>query len=200
MGFLNTVPEATEDSVVEAMYEADRRRMGYLPNYSRTFSIHPGAYQGWRSLISSISSGMDPRRYELATLGAALEMRSSYCSLAHGAVLVEKFLPAPDLRKVVEDPDSAPLDEVEQAILDLAAKVVSDATAVTEADIDRLRALGCDDREIFDVILAAAARSFFSKVLDATGTLPDSAYENMEPGLRDLLTVGRPIEGSLREV
>jgi hypothetical protein len=71
---------------------------------------------------------------------------------------------------------------------------------VTEADIDRLRALGCDDREIFDVILAAAARSFFSKVLDATGTLPDSAYENMEPGLRDLLTVGRPIDASLREV
>jgi hypothetical protein len=41
--------------------------------------------------------------------------------------------------------------------------------------------------------LAAAARSFFSKVLDAMGANPDSAYRDMEPELQDLLTVGRPI-------
>jgi uncharacterized peroxidase-related enzyme len=169
--------------------------MGYLPNYSRTFSLNPAAYQGWKGLISSISGGMDLRRYELATLGAALALRSSYCSLAHGRVLVEKFFLASDLQKVVEDPDRAPLDEVERAVIDLASKVVSEASTVTEADIERLRTLGCNDREIFDVILTAAARSFFSKVLDATGTLADNVYvDHLEPGLREALTVGRPID------
>jgi hypothetical protein len=44
-----------------------------------------------------------------------------------------------------------------------------------------------------DVVLTAAARCFFSKTLDALGAEPDSAYWNLDPGLRDALTVGRPI-------
>ena len=57
----------------------------------------------------------------------------------------------------------------------------------------RLRTAGLSDRDILDVVLAAAARCFFSKVLDATGTLADSVYNEMDPELRDALTVGRPI-------
>ena len=59
--------------------------------------------------------------------------------------------------------------------------------------IDELRDLGFSDDDIFSVILAAAARCFFSKVLDATGTLPDAALHEMPDQLRSALTVGRPI-------
>jgi hypothetical protein len=44
-----------------------------------------------------------------------------------------------------------------------------------------------------DVVLAAAARCFFSKTLDALGVEPDEAYRDLDPALRDALTVGRPI-------
>lgn len=37
---------------------------------------------------------MDPRRYELATIAAARRLHSSYCTLAHGSVLIDKFLDA----------------------------------------------------------------------------------------------------------
>jgi hypothetical protein len=43
------------------------------------------------------------------------------------------------------------------------------------------------------VILAAAARCFFSKTLDGLGVRPDASYHEMEPLLRDTLVVGRPI-------
>jgi hypothetical protein len=43
-------------------------------------------------------------------------------------------------------------------------------------------------------VLAAAARCFFSKVLDGVGALPDREYaDTLEPELREVLTVGRPI-------
>ena len=77
--------------------------------------------------------------------------------------------------------------------MDLAEKVAADATSVTEADLDRLRALDLSDTEIFDVVLAAAARAFFSKALDGVGAQADHRYADLEPGLRDALTVGRPI-------
>ena len=77
--------------------------------------------------------------------------------------------------------------------MDLAEKVAGDATAVTQADVDRLRSSGLSDTEILDVVLAAAVRCFFSKVLDGVGAQPDASYAALEPGLRDALAVGRPI-------
>ena len=74
-------------------------------------------------------------------------------------------------------------------------KVAADATSVEESDIERLRTLGLSDGEIFEVVVAAAARCFFSKTLDALGVSPDARYaDELAPELRDALTVGRPIQ------
>jgi hypothetical protein len=77
--------------------------------------------------------------------------------------------------------------------MDLAERVVDDATSIGETDLQRLRDLGLSDGEIMDVILAAAARCFFSKTLDALGVRPDASYGELEPELREVLVVGRPI-------
>jgi len=195
MPFLETIGEASAEGDVAVIYARDIERMGYLPKYSRLFSLHPEAYDAWRGLIGSIARPMDERRYELATVGAASRLRSTYCSLAHGKILADKFFGPEQVRDIVVSPDTSALDEVETLVFGLAAKVADDATTVSEHDIERLRAAGLSDREIFDVVLAAAARSFFSKVLDATGTLADSVYNDLDPDLRRVLTVGRPVEG-----
>jgi len=193
MAFLETIDETEAVDDVAVIYERDVDRMGYLPNYTRTFSLHPGAYEAWRHLAAAIAKPMDKRRYELATVGAAISLRSSYCSLAHGKILNDRFFEPTEVRQIAEDPSHSVLDETDARIVELATKVASDATTVTEADIEGLRSAGLSDRDIFDVILAAAARSFYSKVLDATGTLADSIYLELEPELREALTVGRPI-------
>jgi alkylhydroperoxidase family enzyme len=95
---------------------------------------------------------------------------------------------------VADGADSAELDAVDRAVVAFARKVALHADQVTEQDIDALRAQGLADDEIFDVVLAAAARCFFSKTLDATGTLADAAFQELDPRLRDALTVGRPID------
>jgi alkylhydroperoxidase family enzyme len=77
--------------------------------------------------------------------------------------------------------------------MDLAERVVDDATSIGEADLKRLRDLGLSETEIMDVILAAAARCFFSKTLDALGVRADASYREMEPRMREALVVGRPI-------
>jgi len=48
--------------------------------------------------------------------------------------------------------------------------------------------------DILQVALAAAARCFFSTVLDAVGAQPDPEYrDSVESDLRQVLTVGRPV-------
>jgi len=193
MTFIHTVSEDEAAEDVAAMYATDRHVFGELPNLTRGFSLRPDVYAAWRQLNGAIKSGMDLRRYELATLAAAHRLRSSYCSLAHGSVLLDTFLTGDGVRAVIGGHDSGELDATDTAIIALADKVAGDATSVTQADVDELRALGLTDREVVDVVLAAAVRCFFSKALDALGVEPDAKYTGMDPDLRDALTVGRPI-------
>jgi uncharacterized peroxidase-related enzyme len=194
MTFIETVSEQEASGAVKDAYEADRSRLGYVANYSKVFAQRPSVYAAWKSLSAAIQESMDPRRYELVTLAAARQIRSSYCSLAHGKVLMDRFLEPMTVRDVVLDHRSADLTEVDVAVMDLGAKVADDATSVTQADIDDLRGLGLSDSEIFDIVVTAAARCFFSKTLDGTGTRADAVYAELEPELRNALTVGRPID------
>jgi uncharacterized peroxidase-related enzyme len=160
-------------------------------NYERAFAERPDVYAAWVQLNTAVKAGMDLRRYELATLAAARRLRSSYCCLAHGSVLAERF--GEPVREIALDHRSAGLDEVDVAVMDLAERVADDATSITDGDLQRLRDLGLSDTDVMDVVLAAAARCFFSKTLDGLGVQPDARYRDIEPELRDALVVGRPI-------
>jgi uncharacterized peroxidase-related enzyme len=193
MAFIHLVEDDEATGAVAELFSADRERRGYVSNYTRLFAHRPTVYAAWRRLLGSITENMEPRRYELATLAAARKLRSTYCTLAHGRVLAEEHLGPGRVRDLVVDHRTAGLDDVEIAVMDLAEKVVDDATSVIPADIERLRTLGLSDAEILDVVLAAAARSFFSKTLDALCVQADAAYEGLDAELGGALTVGRPI-------
>jgi uncharacterized peroxidase-related enzyme len=195
MAFVEGISDEEAEGRVAELYEAERANLGYVPNYTRVLSHRPAVYEAWQELREAIRKQIDPRRYELATLAAARRLRSSYCSLAHGKVLADEFLPAETVRAAAIDHRSAGLEPLDVAVMDLAAKVAGDANSVSQADIDRLRDLGLSDADIVDVVLAAAARSFFSKAVEALGAEPDPAFAELEPELRDALTVGRPIAG-----
>ena len=154
----------------------------------------------WAKLLKSIRSTMDARRYELVTLAAARALRCSYCALAHGRVLESQFFSTEELSRIASGAGDDALPPAEAAVMSFAEKVVRQADAVTLEDVEALRRHGLDDGEIFDVAAAAAARCFFSKLLDALGAEPDSSYRALAPELRSVLTVGRPISPEGLEV
>jgi uncharacterized peroxidase-related enzyme len=199
MTFIQTVPEDAAEGELAELYQVDLDDDGFVGNMTKAFSLRPGALRAWEQLGEVIRADMDLRTYELATLAAARRLRSSYCSLAHGKkVLAGGILDAEQLRDVMADHHAAGLDEADVAVMDLADKVTADATSVTEKDLDRLRDRGWTDAAILDVILTAALRCFFSKVLDATGTRPDAAFRTdplltQPPDLLPTLTPGHPI-------
>ena len=189
MGFL----QDGEGRGARALYDRERAPDGSVPHSVQAFGLRPEAYEAWERL-KAVVCAPDLRRYELATIGAAVARRSTYCSLAHGALLAERFLTAEVVRDLADDPDRAAVSEQERAVVAFAAKVATAADRVEAADVQRLRDLGLDDRAVLDVVLAAAARCFFSTVLDATGTLADASFARLEPPeLREALTVGRPV-------
>lgn len=194
MSFIHTVPEESAKPETAAMYKHAKDKFGRIPNFVKAFSHRPGVLNSWDDLLNSIKSNMDVRRYELVTIAAAKELRSSYCMLAHGSVLLGGHYDSRQLKAIVDSPEDSQIDAVDRAIMIFASKVVRDATSINGADIDELREHGLTDEEVFDIASAAAVRCFFTKTLDAIGVQPDSAYKDIEAGLRDSLVLGRPIE------
>ena len=193
MTFIETVPEEQAEGATAQMYATDTEAFGHLPNFTQAFSHRPAVYAAWRQLSGAIRSGMDLRRYELATIAAAVQLRSSYCVLAHGSVLIDQVLDADAVTELVSDHHHAGLSGVDIVVMDLAEKVADDATSVQQGDIEHLRSLGLTDEEIVDVVLAAAVRCFFSKTLDALGVGPDVKFNALQPERREALSVGRGI-------
>jgi alkylhydroperoxidase family enzyme len=112
--------------------------------------------------------------------------------LAHGALLRKNFFSADELMAIVKDFRNAGLSDEEVAIMAFVQKVATQPGEITERDYAILRGFGLTDEEILDVVVACTARSFFSKTLDSLGAVPDHVYLDLEPELRDVLTIGRP--------
>ncbi len=193
MPLIHTTPVAEATGPVEAMYRRQQDAFGYVPNYARAFSHRPELMTLWAELQRGIRRHVEPRRYELVTLAAAHALRSSYCSLAHGRMLAEHFS-AEEVCAIVRDAEPSPLTPAERAMVRYARKVAVDASSVTADDVAELASYGFDDAEIFDIAAVAAARAFFTKVVDGVGAAPDSALGDLEPAFRDAMTVGRRIE------
>jgi uncharacterized peroxidase-related enzyme len=193
MAFIQTVPPDRATGDVHAMYARIEAAVGYVPNYAKLFSHRPHVMATWAAFLASIRGSMDPRRYELVTLAAARALRCSYCMLAHGAILRRDFYSADQLVEIARDPADSDLSPVEATMMACVDKLTRDATSVTAADVEGLRARGFSDAEIFDIAAAASARCFFSKLLDALGAEADGAYDFLEDPLKELLTPGRPM-------
>lgn len=95
---------------------------------------------------------------------------------------------------VVKDFRAAGLPAAEVAIMAFTHMITQHAYKVTPRDIEGLRSYGLFDEEILDIAAAAAARNFFSRLLDAIGAEPDPAYQELDPAMRETLTVGRPLK------
>lgn len=193
MSFLATVDDAEASGATAELYARERQRVGHVPRYARAFGARTGVYDAWRLLVGELTEAMPRRRFELVTLVAARELRSTYCTVAHGTILTE-FLSTDDVARLARGDVPDALDEQERAVVAFAGKAARAAADITADDVEGLRHHGLDDEEILDVVLATAARCFFSTVLDATGTLADAGFaQRLSGDLREALTVGRPL-------
>jgi uncharacterized peroxidase-related enzyme len=68
-----------------------------------------------------------------------------------------------------EDYRSAPISEQEKVMLDYVVQVTRDATRISPADHERLRAVGFDDRGILQITLIASWFNYINRVADALG-------------------------------
>jgi len=76
----------------------------------------------------------------------------------------------PELVAALEDDyRNAPISEQEKVMLDYVVQITRDATRISPADHERLRAAGFDDKGILQITLIASWFNYINRVADALG-------------------------------
>jgi uncharacterized peroxidase-related enzyme len=181
VSIIQTTDPAEATGEVAEIYAADQRDLGYVAAYTRTMAVNPEAYRAWEQLVRTIVAQLGVRRYELVTLAAAQGVHSEHCRLAHGRKTL-KIMDEEPLEAIARDYHQAGLSEAEVAMMEYAERISREPNEIDDADTLRLRELGFTDREIVDITLAAAARNYFSRAIQALGVPVE-----VPPGLSDRL-------------
>ena len=183
-------PPRTEEA--EAAFAGDREADGYVNNHTRLWSWRPDLRQAFVELRSGLMDSSALTDRDLAVLVAATvsERGDSYCSLAWGARLAGLSDDATAARVLSGGPGAT---EREAVLADWARSLVRDPNATAPEDVERLRAVGLGDREIFEATAFVAFRLAFSVVNDALGAAPDKQLADAAPAaVRAAVDFGRP--------
>jgi alkylhydroperoxidase family enzyme len=183
-------PVASEGQ--EAMYAADIDRDGYVWDNSRLWAHEPSLNGGMMNLISAAATaaGLSVREKAMLVLGQAATIGDSYCSVAWSRWLTEAE--GTEVARAAVQHDEAAFDARERALARWARSVAGNPNRTSPADVDELRDVGFEDREIFALTLFTALRMALSVTNDALGARPDAALVSMlDPALRAAITWGR---------
>jgi alkylhydroperoxidase family enzyme len=73
------------------------------------------------------------------------------------------------VKALEEDYKTAPISGQDRVMLDYVVQVTKDATRISPADHERLRAVGFDDKGILQITLIASWFNYINRVADALG-------------------------------
>jgi uncharacterized peroxidase-related enzyme len=193
--FLQTIEEDEATGRVAEIYEKQKAQLGFVMEAAKCFTARPDLLPIYTDFSDRIRAGfsLGLREWRLITLIAAKQIPSTYCSHVYGKQLIDDLGSKEAVVAVQSDFRKAGLPDKDVAMLSYAEKVARDASGISQADIDALRAAGFSDRQICDIALCAAFRCFVSRFFDAVGAGTEPAFIDSDESFRSAMTVGRAL-------
>ena len=172
MAWIPVIPPTEASGKLKEEYERAVRERGGLANIFTVTSLHPGVLDCHLSLYEELQFGESPLSRRERELVATVVSRANECPycVTHHADAFGRHAKEPGLQALVAtDYTKANLPPRERAIADHAVKLTRTPHEVTEADVERLRSVGLDERAILDITLVTAYFNFVNRLASGLG-------------------------------
>ena len=179
--WIEMIPDEEATGVVKQMYEKVRTPHGTVDNVMRAHSLRPHTMEGhvalYRSVLHDPANTLPLWFLEVVASFTSIINNCAYSLTHHFAnarSLLKDDVRADAIYQALED--SAPEREFsgkELALLIYARKLTVDVGNMEAADIDALRAAGCNDGEILEVNQVVAYFSYSNRLLNGLGVTTD---------------------------
>ncbi len=164
---LEDLPLDVRDRVLQVQEKA-----GFIPNVFLTLAHRPDEFRAFFAYHDALmlrESGLTKAEKEMIVVATSGVNHCPYCVIAHGAIL-RIYAKNPHIAdQVAVDHRKADVTPRQKAMLNFAVKLARAPEAVTEDDLQPLRAHGFGDEDIWDIGAVTALFALSNRMAHLTG-------------------------------
>lgn len=157
-------------------------KTGFVPNVFLALAHRPAelrAFMSYHDALMDKAEGLTKAEREMVVVATSGANNCLYCVVSHGAILRIRSKRPQLADQLAVNPLEADLSARERAIVELALKVAVDSSHVNDDDLDRARAAGLDDDEIWDVGAIAAFFAMSNRLAHLGAIRPNDEFFTM---------------------
>jgi len=158
MSLIQTTPPEKAEGKLAELYAEVEQAFGMVPNNARMLGISPAILENQIQLLGYFMGHptLSTPLLAMIRLLVSKACKSPYCQKLNTGLLNKSGFTMEQITAMQADPGQAPLDEKQKALLLCVLKACEDPHSVTGDDLDRLRALGWGDQDIFEAVAHGA--------------------------------------------
>jgi uncharacterized peroxidase-related enzyme len=163
---------------MDAYFKKCDEKLGFVPNVLKAFAFDDAklqAFVDYRQELVQNAENLSKLEIEMIATVVSSQNRCFYCITAHGNAVRQLGDPVIG-EMMVMNYRAARLDKRQRAMLDFAVKLTTTPWEVEEEDRERLRRVGFNDRDIWDIASVAAFYNMTNRLASATDMRPNSVY------------------------
>lgn len=167
MAWIEETEENEADGKLAEIYAELIEKRGKVSNILKVHSLNPDALRSHLNLYMTImfgKSGLSRAEREAIAVVVSANNDCEYC-VNHHAEALQRYVKDDELVDLLKSADG--LETLEPRLSNIvrhAEKLTTAPAAMTESDLDELRAVGLDDKDILDVSLITAYFNFVNRL------------------------------------
>ncbi len=171
---LDDLPDDMQSMIAEA-----QEKSGFIPNVFLALAHRPDEFRAFfdhHNALMNSDVGLSKAEREMIVVATSAQNGCLYCVIAHGAILRIRSKNEILADQLAINPWKADLSDRERYIVDFALAVALDSAAITDEDLDDLRAAGFSDDEIWDIGAIAAFFAMSNRLANMSAMRPNDEF------------------------
>jgi uncharacterized peroxidase-related enzyme len=176
---LRIPPRKGLDADMRKYFDKCDEKLGFVPNVLKAYSFDQVKLRAFVNMYNDLMLGdsrLSKLEREMIAVAVSSHNKCFYCLTAHGQAV--RFLSGdPKLGELmVMNYRTARLSRRHRAMLDFAHKLTAEPDKVGEAEREKLRKAGFNDRDIWDIAAVAAFFNMTNRFATAIDMMPNEEY------------------------
>ncbi len=162
--------------------ETVQEKSGFVPNVFLALAHRPDearAFFAYHDAVMERDGGLSKAEREMIVVATSAGNDCLYCVVAHGAILRIRAKDPLLADRVAVNWRKADLPERQREMLAFATKLAVRSGEVDDDDFDRLRAVGFDDEDIWDIGAVVALFALSNRMANLTAMQPNTEFFSM---------------------
>jgi uncharacterized peroxidase-related enzyme len=174
--------EAELPGDIREIYEANRAKIGFVPNVFRAYARRPEhfrAFVAYHDVLMKAPGGLSRAEREAIVVAVSSENRCQYCMTAHGAAL--RILGKDPLlaEQIANNWRTARLSPRWRAMFAFASHVNEPGFAASDEELASLHDAGFSDDDVWDIAAIAAFFGFSNRMAGLMDMRPNDEFYTM---------------------